>query len=285
MKKKIIAGADEVGIGPLAGPVTVCILSVPSRFYQPLIKKLKIKPAEFIKDSKALSPSKREEIFEKVKSLKEIEWKIASVSPKIIDRINILQASFLAYQRCFKKLKIKPDIIFVDGNKKIPKISVPQLPIIGGDKRHPLIALASIMAKVSRDKMMVKLSKKFPEYKFEIHKGYATKTHLKVLKKHKPSIIHRKSYQPVFETLPFKEKVLYVVSKIRKGEIMTYKQVADLAGSSKAYRAVGNILAKNYDKSIPCHRVIRSDGKLGNYNRGKKLKRKLLEKEKALPKK
>lgn len=283
MDKKIIAGADEVGIGSLAGPVTVCILAIPHRYYRLLLKRLKVNSAEVIKDSKSLSPKKREEIFDKVKSFRKIHWQLASVLPKTIDKINILQASFLAYRRCFKKLKIKPTVIFVDGNKNIPKIPVPQVPIIGGDKKHPLIALASIMAKVSRDKAMVRLGEEFPEYKLEVHKGYATKTHLKLLKKHKPSSIHRKSYRPVFENLYFKEKVLYIVSKIKKGEIMTYKQVAVLAGSPKAYRAVGNILSQNYDRSIPCHRVIRSDGKLGGYNRGAKLKRKLLKKERLSP--
>ena len=195
MKKKIIAGADEVGIGPLAGPVTACLVAAnqTARLYQKFWRKGK--------DSKSLSPKKRKEVFEKIKSCKEIEWKTSSVWPKTIDKINILKASFLAYKRCFKKLKRKPDLIFVDGNKVIPTIPVLQVPIVKGDKKHPLIAFASIIAKVKRDETMKKISKRFPKYKFETHKGYPTKLHFSLLKKHKPCAIHRKSYTPVKKLL------------------------------------------------------------------------------------
>jgi len=270
MKKRIIAGADESGIGPLAGPITCCIVTICASRTPRYCRGQN-------KDSKSLSPQKREEIFDKIKTFKGIEWKTSSVWPKTIDRINVLQANFLAFTRCVKKLKRKPEIIFIDGNKTIPNVSIPQVPIIKGDKKHPLIALASVIAKVKRDKIMKKLSKKFPQYKFEIHKGYPTKLHLSLLKKYKPCSAHRKSYSPVFKNLSFKQRVLYIVSKIKKGEVLTYKQVAELAGSPQAYRAVGNILSKNYNPQIPCHRVIKSNGEIGGYNRGEKKKKELLE--------
>ena len=185
--KKILAGADEAGRGPLAGPVVCCILVCKKNFLKRL-KKLKIK------DSKSLSPKKRLEIFEKIKTLKGIEWKISSVWPKTIDKINILKATFLGWQRCFKKLNKKPDLIFVDGNLKIPKIKVFQKTIVKGDQKNVLISLASILAKVKRDKIMENLAKKYPEYKFEKHKGYPTKEHIKILRKIGPCKIHRKTF-------------------------------------------------------------------------------------------
>jgi len=185
--EKILAGADEAGRGPLAGPVVTCIVVCKRGFLRKL-KKLGIK------DSKLLSPKKRLEILEKIKKLKGIEWKIASVWPKTIDKINILQATFLGWQRCFKKLKKKPDLIFVDGNLKIPKINVVQKPIVKGDQKNVLISLASILAKIKRDKIMENLAKKYPEYKFEKHKGYPTKEHFKTLRKMGPCPIHRKSF-------------------------------------------------------------------------------------------
>lgn len=188
--EKIIAGADEAGRGPLAGPVVCCVVVCKKSFLKNL-KKLKVK------DSKTLSSKKRQEVFEKIKKLKDINWKISFVSEKVIDKINILQATFLGFKRCFKKLKIKPNLILIDGNQKIPNLKIPQKTIIKGDKTHPLISLASIIAKIKRDGFMEKVAKKYPEYKFEIHKGYPTKEHLKILKKIGPCQIHRKTFFPV----------------------------------------------------------------------------------------
>lgn len=188
--EKILAGADEAGRGPLAGPVVCCIVTCRKSVLKKL-KKLKIK------DSKTLSPEKREKIFNEIKNLKEIKWKVSFVSEKTIDKINILQATFLGFKRCLKKLKIKPNLILIDGNQKIPNLKIPQKTIIKGDKTHPLISLASIIAKIKRDRFMEKVAKKYPEYKFEIHKGYPTKEHLKILKKIGPCQIHRKTFFPV----------------------------------------------------------------------------------------
>ncbi|MBC7073869.1 ribonuclease HII [Candidatus Parcubacteria bacterium] len=184
---KFVAGADEAGRGPLAGPVVCCIVVCKNSFLKKL-RKMKIK------DSKSLSPKKRKEIFEKIKNSKEIEWKISFVGEKTIDKINILKATFLGFKRCLKKLKTKPDLILIDGNQKIPNLKIEQRAIVDGDKLHPLISLASIIAKVKRDEFMEKIAKKYPKYKFEKHKGYPTKEHFKILKKIGPCKIHRKSF-------------------------------------------------------------------------------------------
>ena len=269
----LIAGLDESGRGSLAGPVVsaIVLLKKKSDFND-----LKIKS---IRDSKSLSAKQREEIFEKLKNNPNIEWRIALVSEKTIDRINIFQATILSWKRAIKKLSLKPEFIFLDGKTEIKNLKIKQKAIVKADKKIFLCSLASIIAKVKRDKIMEKLDKKYPGFSLKKHKGYATKEHLQLLKKKKIPEIYRKSFQPVFENLSFKEKVLYIVSKIPKGEILTYKEVASLAGSKNAYRAVGNILKKNNNKKIPCHRVIKSNGKLGDYNKGQERKKELLLKE------
>lgn len=190
--EKILAGADEVGRGPLAGPVVCCVVVCKESLLKSL-KRMKIK------DSKALSAKKRREIYEKINKIKikGLWWKVSFVSEKIIDKINILKATFLGFKRCLEKIDPKPHLILIDGNQRIPRIKIPQKPIIEGDKKHPLIALASIIAKVKRDEFMEKVAKKYPQYKFEIHKGYPTREHLRLLRKFGPSPIHRKTFYPV----------------------------------------------------------------------------------------
>ena len=208
--KKIIVGLDEAGRGPLAGPVTAAAVIVNSKTCPERSRRVKNQKSKFqvknqnlrtifrnVRDSKKLSPKKREEIFKLIKTIPEIKFSYAFTSEKVIDQINIEQATFLAMKKCLKKLKIKPDLILIDGNRLIPKIKYPQKTIIKGDDKIFSIALASIIAKVMRDKKMAALAKKYPHYHFEIHKGYPTKLHLKLLKKYGPSLIHRKSYKPV----------------------------------------------------------------------------------------
>ena len=273
LKKEIfIGGADEAGRGPLAGPVVGAIVLMK-------VSKDKLMPNLKFKDSKKLKPEEREKIFNWLKLQKEIKFAYSFVSPKVIDKINVLKATFLAWKRSLKKLKESPEILFVDGNQTIPNLKIKQIPIINGDQKIFVISLASIVAKVVRDQFMEKMAKKYPHYQFEIHKGYGTKKHLELLKKFKVSQIHRKSFKPVFENLSFKEKVLFIVSKIKKGKVLSYQKVAELAGNKKAARSVGRILSRNFDKNIPCHRVIRKDGSLGGYNRGIFLKKILLKKE------
>ena len=190
---KNIAGLDEAGRGPLAGPVTACAVFVS--------KKIKLFPKfKKIKDSKKLTPKKREEFCKILKSHSQIEWGIANVSEKIIDKINILEATKLAMLRAVKnlekKIKSKIDFLILDGNFKINS-KIPQKPIIKADNKVFSVMAASIIAKVTRDKLMVKLDKKYPKYKFAIHKGYPTKLHRKLLKKHGSCKIHRKTFGPV----------------------------------------------------------------------------------------
>lgn len=189
---KIIAGADEAGRGSLAGPVAAAIVVAKYNKHFPLIKQ--------VKDSKQLSIKQRQEIFEKIIREPEIEWKVSFIWPSVIDRINILQATKLAWKRCLKKLDSQPDFLFIDGNQKIENLKIEQRTVVKGDQKIFLVSLASIIAKVSRDKLMEKLSFKYPEYKFSQHKGYGTKLHLKSLKKFGPCEIHRKSFRPICKT-------------------------------------------------------------------------------------
>ncbi|MFH0805632.1 MAG: ribonuclease HII, partial [Patescibacteria group bacterium] len=148
-------------------------------------------------DSKQLSTKQRELIFEKIKQEPSIEWKVSFVGPSVIDKINILQATKLAWKNCLKKLDSQPDFLFIDGNQGIKKLNIEQQTIIKGDQKIFLVSLASIIAKVSRDKLMERLDLKYPEYNFKQHKGYGTKLHLKNLKKFGPCTIHRKSFRPI----------------------------------------------------------------------------------------
>jgi ribonuclease HII len=195
--KKII-GLDEAGRGPLAGPVTAAavLILLPNKvslLKNGFFKKILLQA----RDSKKLSPKKREEIFRLIQKCSLIQFSHALVNEKVIDKINIEQATFKAMKICLNKLKVKPDLILVDGNRSLPKINYLQKTIIKGDDKILSIALASIIAKVIRDKKMITLAKKYPHYYFEIHKGYPTKLHRKLLKKYGPCKIHRKSYKPV----------------------------------------------------------------------------------------
>ena len=200
--KKII-GLDEAGRGPLAGPVTAAavLILLPNKISllkNEIFKKILLQA----RDSKKLSSKKREEIFRLIKKCSLIQFSYASVSEKVIDKINIEQATFKAMRICLKKLRINPKnsqhcLILVDGNRNIPQINYLQKTIIKGDDKILSIALASIIAKVIRDKKMITLAKKYSNYHFEIHKGYPTKLHRKLLKKYGPCKIHRKSYKPV----------------------------------------------------------------------------------------
>jgi ribonuclease HII len=200
--KKII-GLDEAGRGPLAGPVTAAavLILLPNKvslLKNGFFKKILLQA----RDSKKLSPKKREEIFRLIQKCSLIQFSHALVNEKVIDKINIEQATFKAMRICLKKLKINQKtsqhcLILIDGNRNLPQINYLQKTIIKGDDKILSIALASIIAKVIRDKKMITLAKKYPHYYFEIHKGYPTKLHRKLLKKYGPCKIHRKSYKPV----------------------------------------------------------------------------------------
>jgi ribonuclease HII len=182
---RYIAGIDEVGVGPLAGPVVAAAVILPEG--------CRIKG---IDDSKKLSPKVRQEIYRKIKSRAQAVG-VGIVSEKVIDRINIFKAAQRAMRRAIKMLSPQPDYILIDGKNFLRDISIQQLPIPGGDGKCTAIAAASIIAKVDRDRIMERLDKDYPQYSFFKHKGYGTKSHLKALKKFGPCSIHRKSYYPV----------------------------------------------------------------------------------------
>jgi ribonuclease HII len=180
-----VAGLDEAGRGPLAGPVVAAAVLID--------KNAKI-GLEGINDSKKLSEKQREEYYNILVNNKDVKWGIGIVSEKIIDKINILQATKLAMEVAL--VDLNPDYLLLDGNFKINSI-VRQMPVVGGDGKVFSIAAASIIAKVTRDRMMQNYHKKFPQYGFAEHKGYGTKAHFANLEKYGPCKIHRKTFYPV----------------------------------------------------------------------------------------
>ncbi len=178
---KLVCGVDEAGRGPLAGPVFAAAVILP---YHLVI--------DGINDSKKLSEKKRDVLYDKIKS-QAIAYNISLATEKEIDKINILNATLLAMKRAVEGLKVKPDFILIDGNK-MPDLDVASCAIVKGDSLSASIAAASILAKVERDNLMKLLSKKYPQYSFEKHKGYGTKLHIELIKKYGPSKIHRKSF-------------------------------------------------------------------------------------------
>lgn len=178
---EIVCGVDEAGRGPLAGPV-----------YAAAVILTKGHTVEGVNDSKKLSEKKRDELFDKV--IDEcIAYSVGIATEKEIDEINILQATFLAMRRAVEGLSVKPDIALIDGNKT-PGLNMEQRAIIKGDAKSANIAAASIIAKVSRDRYMLEMAEKYPQYQFEKHKGYGTKLHYEMLEKYGISPIHRKTF-------------------------------------------------------------------------------------------
>ena len=181
---RYVAGVDEVGRGPLAGPVVAAVVILPRGAN-----------LRGVKDSKCLSPEMREELLGKI--LEEAQdFSIGRVEHLLIDRINILQASFLAMKRALQGLTILPDHVLVDGHA-IPDLPYPQSAIIRGDQTSLSIAAASILAKVYRDRWMEGYDLKFPQYSFFRNKGYPTSEHLEALERYGPCEIHRRSFRPV----------------------------------------------------------------------------------------
>lgn len=190
---KRVACLDEAGRGPLAGPVTAAAV-----FINPKIKIKNLK----LRDSKQLPERQREEFYKIITKHPDIEWGIGIVSEKKIDRINILEATKLAMIKALKKLKKKPDFLILDGNMKID-FPCKQKSIVKADARVFSCAAASILAKVTRDRLMGKYHLKYPRYCFNKHKGYPTKLHKRLLKKHGPCKIHRRSFGPVAAALKY----------------------------------------------------------------------------------
>ena len=182
-----VCGVDEAGRGPLAGPVVAAAVIVPNDCQ-----------LEGLNDSKKLSELQRERLFDRIIEL-ELTCAVGIIDHECIDRLNILQASLLAMRKAVTELKKPPDFVLVDGNFTIPKLALPQYAVVKGDARCRAIAAASIIAKVTRDKIMDKYQALYPSFSFSQHKGYPTELHLAELKEHGPCEIHRRTFRPVAE--------------------------------------------------------------------------------------
>jgi ribonuclease HII len=180
-----VCGVDEAGAGPLAGPVCAAAVILPEHLEIPGLT-----------DSKKLTDKKRRELFPIIKE-QAIAYGIGLASEQEIDEINILQATFLAMQRALDQLAVKPDLALIDGNRE-KDFGVPVKTVVKGDSLSMNIAAASILAKVTRDDLMVQLADAYPQYGFEIHKGYGTKAHYAALTEHGASPIHRMSFLKKF---------------------------------------------------------------------------------------
>ena len=180
-----ICGVDEAGRGPLAGPVCAAAVILPAHLDIPGLN-----------DSKKLSDKRRRELFPVIRE-KAIAYSVAFATEKEIDEINILQATFLAMERAVAGLNIKPDYVLVDGNR-LPKLSIPAKEVIRGDSLSASIAAASILAKVTRDDYMLSISEQYPQYRFDVHKGYGTKLHYDALRQFGACPIHRSSFLKKF---------------------------------------------------------------------------------------
>ena len=181
-KHSLIAGVDEAGRGPLAGPVVACALILPKDYFH----------AE-IDDSKKLTPLKRENLF-KIITRDAIAYRFGIIDSETIDEINILQATKRAMFNAINELDPNPEIILLDAIR-LNNLSIPQIPIIKGDSLSISIAAASILAKVKRDEIMCKYHSSFPQYGFDRHKGYPTKLHRQRIKENGPCPIHRRSFR------------------------------------------------------------------------------------------
>ncbi|MBN1212650.1 MAG: ribonuclease HII [candidate division Zixibacteria bacterium] len=182
---KNICGVDEVGRGPLAGPVVAAAVIIPAGLI-----------IEGLDDSKKLTPLRRERIFEEIISLG-LNCSIGIIDHCDIDKLNILKASLMAMRKAVCDMKPPADFVLVDGNYPVPNIPQPQFAIIGGDSRCLSIAAASIVAKVTRDRIMDRYEALYPSFTFATHKGYPTAAHLAELKEHGPCEIHRRTFKPV----------------------------------------------------------------------------------------
>ncbi len=181
----LVAGIDEAGRGPLAGPVVAAAVILPEGFEHP-----------WLNDSKVLTAERRAEVAQVLRQHPEVLFAIAEATVEEIDTHNILQASLLAMRRAILALAKTPDYVLIDG-RDCPKINIPGRPVVKGDAKVASIAAASILAKEARDATMVGWAQAHPQYGFEIHKGYATEIHLQALAAHGPCPIHRRSFAPV----------------------------------------------------------------------------------------
>lgn len=179
---ELVAGVDEAGRGPLAGPVCAAAVILPENC-----------EIEGLNDSKKLSEKKREALYDVIIE-KALSYDIQLVDNKVIDEINILNATMLAMTNAVNSLSVKPNYVIIDGNKIPKQLEIPADYVVKGDAKSMSIAAASILAKVTRDRLMLELDKKYPEYEFARHKGYGTKLHQEKLLEYGPCEIHRKTF-------------------------------------------------------------------------------------------
>jgi ribonuclease HII len=184
----LVAGVDEAGRGPLAGPVFAAAVILDD-----------MSPISGLADSKKLSPKKRDLLYDIIKA-RALCFSVAMASVDEIDQLNILQASLLAMQRAVKGLRLKPMKVLVDGNR-LPVLDMRAEAIVKGDSKVASISAASILAKVERDRWCMEIDSQYPLYGFAIHKGYGTSVHLNALKEHGPCALHRSSFAPVAQYL------------------------------------------------------------------------------------
>ena len=177
----VVCGVDEAGRGPLAGPVFAAAVILPANYTH-----------EILNDSKKLSEKKRDLVYDDI-IRDAVAYSVGMATEKEIDDINILNATFLAMKRAVDGLSIKPDLAYIDGNQ-YPKTGVKEITIVKGDSKCMSVAAASIIAKVSRDRYMLKVAEEYPEYEFPKHKGYGTKLHYEMIEKYGVSPVHRKSF-------------------------------------------------------------------------------------------
>jgi ribonuclease HII len=182
---KVICGVDEAGRGPLAGPVCAAAVILPPHVEIPGLN-----------DSKKLTDKRRRELFPIIKE-QAIAYGIGLASHKEIDEINILQATYLAMERALAQLSVKPELALIDGNRA-KDFGLPVETVVKGDSRSASIAAASILAKVTRDDLMLQAAEDYPQYQFDVHKGYGTKAHYAALTEYGPSPIHRMTFLKKF---------------------------------------------------------------------------------------
>jgi ribonuclease HII len=185
----LVAGVDEAGRGPLAGPVVAAAVILDD-----------LHPIAGLADSKKLTSARREKLYDEIRA-KALCFCIAEASVEEIDRLNILQATMLAMRRAVMGLRLKPVMVLVDGNR-LPVLDVPAEAIVKGDALVPSISAASILAKVHRDRWCVQVHEEFPQYGFAGHKGYGTAVHMAALREHGACVHHRRSFAPVAQNLP-----------------------------------------------------------------------------------
>jgi ribonuclease HII len=204
----LLVGVDEAGRGPLAGPVVACAAALKNEsFLSADAEAMEAKEWRLVRDSKALTVEQREKAFAFVEEYFHIG--VGIIGSETIDRVNILEATFLAMKSALAALKKrlpretgKDPYLLIDGNQVVPNLSLRQEAVVGGDGRVRTIAAASIIAKVTRDRILLELDRTYLVYGFAQHKGYGTKAHMDALRKYGPSPVHRMSFRPVFLSVP-----------------------------------------------------------------------------------